>query len=88
MSLIHANAVSRPNWNPIKVNAFEAGDIHAKMIGGDAFAMEWINPAGLAEEMAGGIGMELVLRKRFFTLEEFEVILMHFHHECISAPAD
>lgn len=50
--------------------------------------MKWVNPADLTEIVLRRVCMKLVERKRLFSLEQFELILMDFNHERILTSTD
>lgn len=50
--------------------------------------MKRVDSADLTEIVLRRVCMELVKRKRLLSLEQFELILMDFDHECILASTD
>lgn len=63
-------------------------DIDAKVIRGDALAMKRIDAADPAEEVPRGHRVKLVFGKRILAREQFEVVLVHLHHQRVLAAAD
>src|SRR6266568_3530621 len=66
----------------------KAENIDSKIVGRDTLAMKRIDAADLAEEVAGGLGVELVLSERLFARQQFKLALMHLDHKGILATAD
>ena len=64
------------------------GYTDAEVVGRDPFAMKRVDAADLAEEMAGGPGVEPVFAERLFAGKQGEPCFMHLDHECILPAAD
>lgn len=60
-SSLHASADSLPYWNTGRIKILQAENIDAEVVGRDAFPVEGINAADLAEKVPCCMGMELIL---------------------------
>src|SRR5207248_283746 len=85
---LHCSANGWANGNARWIEAVETGNVDTKIIGRDALAMEGIDAARLAEEMACGHGVESVFGEGVFAGQEFEPIFMNLDHQRIPATAD
>jgi hypothetical protein len=71
-----------------RIEIVQAVNIDTEMIGSDALAMEGIDAAGAAEEMASGHRVEPVLRERVLACQQSEPAFVDPDHQCVSAPAN
>ena len=85
---VHTLADRRANRDTSGVEAIEAMNIHPEIIRVHPLAVERINPADLAEEVAGGVGVELIFSQALRAGQQRELALMHFDHQRILAGTD
>ena len=70
------------------LKVLEAENIYSEIVGRDTLAMKRIDAANLAEEVASGLCVKLVLGERLFTSQQFETTLMHLDHQGVLATAN
>jgi len=87
-ALGHARADRRAYGNAGQVDVLETVDVDAEVHRCDALAMEWIDPAGAAEVVRRGVGVELVRGQSTVRTQEAERGFMDLDHQRILAPAD
>lgn len=58
------------------------------MVRCDALAVEWVDPASLAEVMGGGKGVELICAQVLFVREQAELAFMNLDHKGVLATAN
>src|SRR5262252_8816754 len=85
---LHRSAHRTAYRNPGGVEVVETEDVDAEIVGRDALAMEGIDAAFLAEEMARGHGVEPVLGEPILPGEQLEPSLVNSHHQRILAATD
>jgi len=83
----HGRAMCGAHWNAGWVEMIQAMHVNAEMVGCDAFAVESIDAAGLAEEMMCRLRMKLVFAERFGAGQQGEVAFVHLDHQRILHPA-
>lgn len=58
------------------------------MVRCDALAVEWIDPASLAEVMGGSEGMKLIFTQGLWVSEQAELAFMDLDHQGVFSAAD
>jgi hypothetical protein len=81
-------AIGFANRNVGEIGIFETEDVDAVVVRRSTLAMERIDTTDLAEEMPRGAGKELILAERFLSLQQVEVIFVHFNHERVLLATD
>src|SRR6476660_8480229 len=87
-ALFHADAVGVAHRNAGWIEILEAEHVDAEVLWRHALAMEWIDAARPAEEVARRLRMKPVLGERVGAGDQVESVLMHLDHQRVLAPAD
>ena len=84
----HACAHCCAHRDPFRGEIFKAEDIDADKVRRHALAVEWIYPAGLAEEVPRGVCMELIFGQAILAAQQFKLAFMHLDHQRVLAATD
>src|SRR5579883_3149637 len=76
------------DWNTRRIEIVETKNVDAEVVRSDALAVERIDAAGTAEEMARGPGMELIFAEVMLSREKAKPALVHLDHQCVLPAAD
>ena len=76
------------NRNAGRVEPFEAEDVDAESVGRHTLAVEGVDAAYLAEEVARRHRVKTVLGQSVCTGKQLKLAFVHFHRQRILAPAD